>query len=496
MNQNAESAAGNGRQLLGQPIGLANLFLTEMWERFTFYGMRAILVLFLVDQVASGGLGIDDKTATAIYGLYTAAVYLVALPGGYIADRVIGAQQAVLVGGVLITLGNLMLGLAGGTTGFYLGLVVIIAGVGLLKPNISAIVAGLYPEGGARRDAGFTIFYMGINLGAFIAPLIVAPVAATWGWSAGFLCAAGGMALGVVQFLTTRHGLNGAGATPTLPAGTAPNWKPTLIGVAVLAAAVAAVALGLVRVNPVTLAAVTGVAIAAMAVLYFAWILLFGGLDAVEKKRVGAIIVLFIACAAFWSGFEQAGSSMNLFAERYTDRLIGSFELPAGVFQSLNPVFILLLAPLFSALWVSLGKRNLDPSAPVKFGLGLIIMGSGFLMLFQAAEIVAAGMKAAPYWLILTYLLHTMGELCLSPVGLSNITKLAPARYVGQMMGIWFLATSLGNLLAGLIAGEFDAENVASMPGQYLQIVAFAVGVGLVTLLVSGPVKRWMGGVK
>ena len=304
------------------------------------------------------------------------------------------------------------------------------------------------------------------------------------------------MALGVVQFLTTRHWLNGAGATPTLPAGTAPNWKPTLIGVAVLAAAVAAVALGLVRVNPVTLAAVTGVAIAAMAVLYFAWILLFGGLDAVEKKRVGAIIVLFIACAAFWSGFEQAGSSMNLFAERYTDRLIGSFELPAGVFQSLNPVFILLLAPLFSALWVSLGKRNLDPSAPVKFGLGLIIMGSGFLMLFQAAEIVAAGMKAAPYWLILTYLLHTMGELCLSPVGLSNITKLAPARYVGQMMGIWFLATSLGNLLAGLIAGEFDAENVASMPGQYLQIVAFAVGVGLVTLLVSGPVKRWMGGVK
>jgi POT family proton-dependent oligopeptide transporter len=259
---------------------------------------------------------------------------------------------------------------------------------------------------------------------------------------------------------------------------------------------VAAVALGFVRVDPVTLAAVTGVVIASMAVLYFAWILLFGGLDAVEKKRVGAIIVLFIACAAFWSGFEQAGSSLNLFAERYTDRLIGSFELPAGMFQSLNALFILLLAPVFSALWVSLARRNLDPSAPVKFALGLIIMGSGFLVMFQAAEIVAAGMKAAPYWLILTYLLHTMGELCLSPVGLSNITKLAPARYVGQMMGIWFLATSLGNLLAGLIAGEFDAENVAGMPAQYLQIVAFAVGVGLVTLLVSGPVKRWMGGVK
>ena len=494
MNQNADNAGG--RQLLGQPIGLANLFLTEMWERFTFYGMRAILVLFLVDQVASGGLGIDDKTATAIYGLYTAAVYLVALPGGYIADRVIGAQRAVLAGGVLITLGNVMLGLAGGATAFYIGLIVIIAGVGLLKPNISAIVAGLYPEGGARRDAGFTIFYMGINLGAFIAPLIVAPVAATYGWSAGFLCAAAGMALGVVQFLSTRHWLAGAGAAPALPPGQAPDWKPTIVGVVVAIACVAALALGVVEVSPVMLARATGAAIALMALLYFAWILLFGGLDPVEKKRVGAIIVLFIACAAFWSGFEQAGSSLNLFAERYTDRLVGSWEIPSGIFQSLNPVFILLFAPVFSALWVALARRNLDPSAPVKFALGLIIMGSGFLVMVQAAHLVAGGMKAAPYWLVLTYMLHTMGELCLSPVGLSNITKLAPARYVGQMMGIWFLATSLGNLAAGLIAGEFDAENVAAMPGQYLHIVAFAVGVGILTLLLSGPVKRWMGGVK
>ncbi|MEY4377842.1 MAG: hypothetical protein RJB26_2392 [Pseudomonadota bacterium] len=486
----------SGKQLLGQPIGLASLFLTEMWERFTFYGMRAILVLFLVAQVSTGGLGIDDKTATAIYGLYTAAVYLVALPGGYIADRVIGAQKAVIVGGILITLGNVLLGMAGGAAAFYVGLVVIIAGVGLLKPNISAIVAGLYPEGGARRDAGFTIFYMGINLGAFIAPLIVAPVAATYGWSAGFLCAAAGMALGVVQFLSTRHWLQGAGSAPALPAGTQPDWKPTLIGTGLVAAAVAAVALGVVKVDPVSLAKGTAWVIASMAVLYFAWILLFGGLDTVEKKRVGAIIVLFIACAAFWSGFEQAGSSLNLFAERYTDRLVGSWEIPSGIFQSLNPVFILLFAPLFSALWVQLAKRQMDPSAPAKFALGLIIMGSGFLVMVQAAGIVAAGMKAAPYWLVFTYMLHTMGELCLSPVGLSNITKLAPARYVGQMMGIWFLATSLGNLAAGLIAGEFDAENVAAMPGQYLHIVLFAVGTGVVTLLLVKPVKNWMGGVK
>lgn len=489
------SAPGTGRQFLGQPLGLSTLFLTEMWERFTYYGMRAILVLFLVDQVATGGLGIDDKTATAIYGLYTAAVYLVALPGGYIADRLIGAQKAVLYGGVLITIGNGLLGFSTNATQFYVGLVVIVAGVGLLKPNISAIVAGLYPEGGARRDAGFTIFYMGINLGAFIAPLIVATVAKQYGWGPGFLCAALGMAFGVATFLATRGWLLGAGAEPSLPDGARPNWTPTIVGVAAAAAAVAAVALGVVRVDAVTLATGTAYVIAAMAVLYFAWILLFGGLDAVEMKRIGVIIVLFIGCALFWAGFEQAGSSLNLFAERYTDRMLGGFEIPAGWFQSLNPVFILLFAPVFAALWVSLAKRNLDPSAPAKFAIGLIVMGSGFLVMVEAAHLVAEGIKVAPYWLIFTYMLHTMGEICLSPVGLSNITKLAPARFVGQMMGIWFLATSFGNLLAGLIAGEFDAENVAAMPGQYLNIVFFAVGSGLVLLAISKPVKKWMGGV-
>lgn len=489
------SAPGTGRQFLGQPLGLSTLFLTEMWERFTYYGMRAILVLFLVDQVATGGLGIDDKTAFAIYGLYTAAVYLAALPGGYIADRLIGAQKAVLYGGVLITVGNGMLAMSNSATQFYLGLVVIVAGVGLLKPNISAIVAGLYPEGGARRDAGFTIFYMGINLGAFIAPLIIAPLAAAFGWGVGFSCAALGMALGVAQFLTTRKWLAGAGDAPTLAAGETPSWTPTIIGIVAVVAAVAVVALGIVQVSAVSLATGTAYVIAAMAVLYFAWILLFGGLDAVEMKRIGVIIVLFIGCALFWAGFEQAGSSLNLFAERYTDRILLGFEIPSGVFQSLNPVFILIFAPVFAALWVSLAKRNLDPSAPAKFAIGLIIMGSGFLVMFQAAHYVAEGIKVAPYWLIFTYMLHTMGEICLSPVGLSNITKLAPARFVGQMMGIWFLATSFGNLLAGLIAGKFDAENVAAMPGQYLNIVFFAVGSGLVLLAISKPVKKWMGGV-
>ena len=410
----------SGTSFFGHPRGLATLFFTEMWERFSYYGMRALLVLFLVDAVARGGFGLDDKTATAIYGLYTAAVYIVALPGGWIADRLIGAQKAVLYGGILISLGSFGLWLSPNASMFYLGLIVIILGVGLLKPNISALVADLYPEGGGRRDAGFTIFYMGINLGAFIGPLITA-------------------------------------------------WLAQVYGIGV---------------------------IVAMAALYFAYLLLFAGLDGVEKKRVLVLIVLFLACALFWSGFEQAGSSLNLFAERYTDRVVGAFTVPAGWFQSLNAIFIVIFAPVFSAIWVNLARRNLDPSTPVKFALGLVGMALGFLVMFFAARIVADGLPAAAYWLVLTYLFHTFGELCLSPVGLSSVTKLVPHRFVGQSLGIWFLATSLGTLVAGKIAGEFDAENLGAMPSQYLNIFWFGMVAAVVLFLVSPVVKRWMGGVK
>ena len=233
-----------------------------------------------------------------------------------------------------------------------------------------------------------------------------------------------------------------------------------------------------------------------MAALYFAYLLFFAGLDGVERKRVLALIVLFVACALFWSGFEQAGSSLNLFAERYTDRVVGAFTLPAGWFQSLNAIFIVIFAPVFSAIWVNLARRNLDPSTPVKFALGLIGMAIGFLMMFLAARVVADGLPAAAYWLVLTYLFHTFGELCLSPVGLSSVTKLVPHRFVGQSLGIWFLAVSLGNLVAGKIAGEFDADNVSAMPSQYLDIFWFGMVAAVVLFLLSPVVKRWMGGVK
>jgi POT family proton-dependent oligopeptide transporter len=471
-----------------------------MWERFTFYGMRALLVLFLVGAVSAGGFGIDDKTATAIYGLYNAGVYLAALPGGWVADRLIGAQRAVLGGGLAITLGNTLLATSASPRGFYLGLVVIVLGVGLLKPNVSAIVAGLYPEGGARLDAGFTVFYMGINLGATLGPFVTGESQEYFGPRAGFGAAALFMAIGVLQFYLTRRHLGGAGAYVPPDAAARPQinkrWLQLAIGAVLAGLVLAAVSFGFVPVNPVSLARATTVLIVSMAVLYFAYFFTIARLTAEERRRGVVLVVLFVGCTLFFSGFEQAGSSLNLFAERYTDRQIGHFVIPSGWFQSLNPAFIIMFAPLFAWVWIALARRNLNPSAPAKFAIGVMLMGSGFLVMAAAASIVASGSKVLPYWLILTYLLHTFGELCLSPVGLSYYTKLAPKRFVGQMMGMWFLATSLGNLVAGLIAGEFDANNVAAMPAQYMHIVYFSVGLGAVLLIISRPVKKLMGDVR
>ena len=489
----------------GHPRGLATLFLTEMWERFTFYGMRAVLILFLVASGATGGLGLDDKTAAAIYGLYTAAVYLAALPGGWVADRLIGAQRAVMLGGAFITAGNLLLAISTSPKGFYIGLLVIVLGVGLLKPNVSAIVAALYPEGGARLDSAFTIFYIGINIGGALGPLVIPVAQNFFGLRAGFGAGAFFMIIGVVQFYLTRKYLGEAGlrAAPIHAAGgdhalvpRSKEWLRLWIGVAALALTVLAVSIGWIPMDALRLGHGAAYVIAGMGILYFAYYFLFADLTTEERRRGVVLVVLFIGCALFFSGFEQAGSSLNLFAERYTDRMILNFEIPSAWFQSLNSVFIVLCAPFFAWLWIALARRKLNPSAPAKFALGLMLMGSGFLVMAAAAAIVAHGSKVLPYWLLMTYLLHTFGELCLSPVGLSYYTKLAPKRFVGQMMGMWFLATSLGELVAGLIAGEFDANNVAAMPGQYMHIVYFTVGVGAILLVISRPVKKLMGNIE
>ena len=476
-----------------------------MWERFTFYGMRAVLILFLVASVATGGLGLDDKTAAAIYGLYTAAVYLAALPGGWVADRLIGAQRAVMLGGAFITAGNLLLAISTSPRGFYIGLLVIVLGVGLLKPNVSAIVAALYPEGGARLDSAFTIFYIGINIGGALGPLVIPVAQNFFGLRAGFGAGAFFMIIGVVQFYLTRKYLGEAGlrAAPIHAAGgdhalvpRSKEWLRLWIGVAALALTVLAVSIGWIPMDALRLGHGAAYVIAGMGILYFAYYFLFADLTTEERRRGVVLVVLFIGCALFFSGFEQAGSSLNLFAERYTDRMILNFEIPSAWFQSLNSVFIVLCAPFFAWLWIALARRKLNPSAPAKFALGLMLMGSGFLVMAAAAAIVAHGSKVLPYWLLMTYLLHTFGELCLSPVGLSYYTKLAPKRFVGQMMGMWFLATSLGELVAGLIAGEFDANNVAAMPGQYMHIVYFTVGVGAILLVISRPVKKLMGNIE
>ena len=408
-----------------------------------------------------------------------------------------------LSGGLAIAAGNAMLAVSTTPRGFYLGLVAIVVGVGLLKPNVSAIVAGLYPEGGARLDSGFTIFYIGINVGAALGPFVTGEAQVLYGARAGFGVAAIFMGFGVLQFLLTRRHLGNSGARPPDPATAEGqsvrrrSWIRFWVGAGFAALALGAVSFGFIPVDAVRLARAMTYVIVSMAALYFFYYLVIAKLSIEERKRGVVLLVLFLGTALFFSGFEQAGSSLNLFAERYTDRTLDwmHFIVPASWFQSLNSLFIFVFAPLFAWLWIALAARHLNPSAPAKFALGVMLMGSGFLVMAAAAAIVAGGSKVLPYWLIFTYLFHTLGELCLSPVGLSYFTKLAPKRFVGQMLGVFFLAISLGNLVASLIAGEFDANNVAAMPGQYLHIVYFSVGLGAVLLVLSRPVKKLMGGV-
>ncbi|HYG24051.1 MAG TPA: peptide MFS transporter [Verrucomicrobiae bacterium] len=480
------------------PRGLRTLFFTEMWERFSYYGMRALLVLFMMDAVR-GGMGMDEKTANAIYGIYTGAVYLLALPGGWLADRLWGAQRAVWYGGIVIAIGHFTLAIPRAEA-FFLGLMFVALGSGILKPNMSTLVGDLYPEGGTRRDSGFTIFYMGVNLGAFIGPLVCSALGEKVNWHYGFAAAGVGMVLGLIQFRLTRHHLGSAGIERGSNAPLHLLEKVGLFGG--VGGAVVVIALTMTRVisfDAVAIARGLTAVILGIAAVYFASLFLFSGLTRVERQRVGLILVLFLASALFWAGFEQGGSSLNIFAERFTERQwtwLFRFEIPAGWFQSLGAVFIIMFAPVFASFWIHLGRRNLDPSIPAKFGLGLLLLAVGFLVMVGASAVIVSGNRASPNWLILTYLFHTFGELCLSPVGLSSVTKLAPRRLVGQMMGTWFLATALGNVLAGLLAGEFKVDAPGEWSGLYLNIVIAPAAGGLLLILFAKPIKRLMAGAK
>jgi POT family proton-dependent oligopeptide transporter len=482
------------RELFGQPRGLYTLFFTEMWERFTYYGMRAMLILFMVDAISHGGLGIDDRTASSIYGLYLACGYLLSLLGGYIADRLIGQQRAVLAGGILIMIGNATL-ISGTAQVFFLGLLINVFGVGLLKPNISAIVAQLYPEGGSRRDAGFSIFYMGINLGSFLGSFLVPLFAAKYGWHWGFSLPAVGMLLGLVQFLKTRRYLGSCGVA-LAPDAKRASWLPIVLFLAAIAVVAALAASGAISVNANAVAKGASYLIGLLAFSYFTYLLFYAGLTREERNRAWVLVALFAGCAIFFAGYEQMGASFNLFAQRYTDRHLFGWEIPAGVLQAVNPVFIIIFAPVLAALWLILGKRNRDFSAPAKFGAGLILLGLGFLVMYVAAGLVLTGQKVAMTWLVATYLLHTWGELCLSPVGLSSMTKLVPTRFVGQVLGVWFMATALGTNLAGQLSGDYDASKLESLPALFLKIFWWgAIGGGLM-LLLTPQLKRLMPGVR
>jgi proton-dependent oligopeptide transporter, POT family len=512
----SEPGDGLGPGFFGHPRGLMTLFFTEMWERFSYYGMRALLVLFMVDS-ARGGLGFDDRTAAAIYGIYTAAVYLVCLPGGWVADRLIGQQRAVWYGGMVIMFGHFTLALPAVFPAlpeqavFYFGLLLIVLGTGLLKPNVSAIVGRLYPDGGARRDAGFSVFYMGINVGATLGPLVCSSLGEKVNWHYGFGAAGVGMLCGLIQYRLTQRHLGTAGWEPegsgdrrldALHRGR--DWRRFWVGLGLFGVLCGMVAAGVIPVQPLRFAQGLGLFIVGVAVAFMVWVLVFGRLTRMERRHVLVIGFFFVGAALFWSGFEQAGSSLNLFAERHTDRswfggLFHDGEHPAGYYQSVNAVFIIMLAPFFAGMWVNLARRNMEPSAPMKFALGLLQLGLGFGVIALASLVVLRGgdgTKVWPTWLILMYLLHTTGELCLSPIGLSWVTKLSPPRYVGQMMGVWFMGAALGNLVGGLVAGHFGRESVEQMPERFGLIVATLLGTAVLFAACARPIRRLIGDVR
>lgn len=487
----------------GHPAGLSTLFFTEMWERFSYYGMRAILILFMTTPAAKEGMGMVNAQASAVYGLYTAGVYLLTLPGGWLADNIFGRRRAIMYGGVSIMIGHILLAVPGINSIFFLGLCFVAVGTGLLKPNISAIVGDLYPEGGARRDSGFSIFYMGINLGSFFGQLAVAFVAEKYNWHWGFGLAAIGMFFGLIQFQLTQSSLGELGLAPKpkeksdLPIDNSNRNLSLVLAAALLAFLTILQLTHVIDIFTAQgLAKAMGVVIVTVTLFYFLFILVAGKLDPMERRRVYVIFFLFVGAALFWAGFEQAGSSLNLFARDYTNRTFFGWVMPAGWFQSVNSSVIIVFAPIVGAVWVKLASRNLNPKTPIKFGIGLILMALGFLVMYFAAKLAVTDGKVSSIWLICAYFLHSIGELTLSPVGMSTTTKLAPKRFLGQLMGIWFVGASLGNLIAGLFASGIEPSNATQLPGLFWSVVMFGGIAGLFFLLFSPVLRKWMGDVE
>jgi POT family proton-dependent oligopeptide transporter len=470
----------------GHPRGLSTLFFTEMWERFGFYGVRAILVYFMTATVAQGGLGFTTAKAGIVYGLFLSMVYLLSLPGGWLADNILGQQRAVLYGGIVIAIGWFLMAIPG-EPAFYTSLMLVMFGTGMLKPNVSTIVGGLYSSNDKRRDAGFSIFYMGINVGALISPIICGYVGERINYRLGLALAGVGMTAGLIQYSMGAKYLGDAGLPP------APNPKAknqAILGglvILVIAGMVGGLAAAnVIKITPDNLSTAFGLFLTVLTLLVFGWLLKGADWSAEERKKLAAIIVFFIASALFWSAFEQAGSTLSLFAQRNTRNSFFGFEFPASWFQSLNSIFLVILAPVFAAMWIRMGKR--EPSTTAKFAWGLIFVGLGYAVLIP----VASKTGVSPMWLTLTYLLHTLGELSLSPVGLSAMTKLAPQRIGGLIMGVWFLSISVGEFIGGQVAAVYEQF---PLPLIFGAVAGFSVVVGLLLFTLVRPVSRMTGDV-
>jgi proton-dependent oligopeptide transporter, POT family len=487
------------RRFFGHPRGLATLFFTEMWERFSYYGMRAILTLFMITAADAGGLGFSTTHAAIVYGLYTSLAYLLPLAGGWLADHFLGMRRAVLLGGIVIMLGHVLLAMHG-IGFFYAGLASVVLGTGLLKPNMSAIVGQLYDGKDARRDAGFSIFYMGINLGAFLSPLVCGWLAQSeafrgmlermgvdprnsWHW--GFGAAAVGMFFGLVQYVATGRYLGEAGVRPgaaTSAEARARSRRKLAIGSLVIGG-VAALLVALALANPeaVTKEKINQVysyLLLATVVGFFAWLLS-------SKGWSGTVSALFAGSCVFWSVFEQAGSTLTLFAEEKTRNSVLGWTFPSSWWQSVNAVLIVILAPVFAWLWARLG--NFDRSSMIRFSIGILLVGLGFALLIGGANEAGASGRASPLWLFGVYLLHTVGELCLSPVGLSSMTRLSPQRVQGLMLGVWYLSISVGTFLGSKVAGVYTDF---ALPTLFGTVAAGAVLVALLMAILIRPVSK------
>ncbi len=440
------------RGFFGHPRGLSTLFFTEMWERFSYYGMRAFLILYMVAPVAAGGLGFTDAHAASIYGTYTGSAWAASILGGLIADRLLGQYRTVLVGGIIIAAGHFTLAFKS-LPSFYAGLALIVMGTGCLKPNVSTLVGSLYPQGDTRRDAGFSIFYMGINLGATLGPLIAGYLAQNVNWHIGFACAGVGMTLGLIQYVIGRGrlkaGIDRLGQKPTAPTADTGAARRT---------------------------ADRG-----------------RGFSPAEWKRIAAIVFFFAAAVIFWGAYEQAGSTLNLFADRYTRLEVFGFHFPSSWFQSVQPIFVILLAPVFAWVWVRLGRH--EPSVPAKFALGLLFMGLSFAVLIPAGAMAQSGqgIRVSPWFLVWSYFISELGELCVSPIGLSAVTKLAPLRIVGLMMGVWFLSNAFGNKLAGWAAGFFSTVPLHDL---FREVTIVLLVSAIVMFALVKPIKNLMSGVE